>query len=56
LKKPGLYTTIKDTMSPTLRIRFETWFAPIFLLALVLGFFALPFPLMDKLHGVCFGI
>jgi hypothetical protein len=43
-------------MSPTLRIRFETWFAPLFLLAVVLLFFLLPFPLMDKLYGVCFGI
>jgi hypothetical protein len=32
------------------------WLGPAFLLALVIGFLALPFPLMDKLHGVCFGI
>jgi hypothetical protein len=43
-------------MSPSLRFQIETWLAPIFLLALVLGFFLLPFPLMDKLQGVCFGI
>jgi len=43
-------------MSPSLQSKIETWLAPIFLLALVIGFFLLPFPLMDKLHGVCFGI
>ncbi len=43
-------------MQPALRARSETWLAPAFLLALVLGFFLAPFPLMDKLHGVCFGI
>ncbi len=32
------------------------WLGPAFLLTLVVLFFALPFPLMDKLHGICFGI
>jgi hypothetical protein len=32
------------------------WLGPGFLLALVLIFLLLPFPLMDKLHGICFGI
>jgi len=33
-----------------------SWLGPGFLLALVLIFLLLPFPLMDKLYGICFGI
>lgn len=32
------------------------WLGPAFLIALGVIFLLLPFPLMDKLHGVCFGI
>jgi len=42
--------------SSSFRTKIETWLAPAFLLALVIGFLLLPFPFMDKLQGVCFGI
>lgn len=32
------------------------WLGPAFLLGLVIVFALLPFPLLDKLHGICFGI
>lgn len=32
------------------------WLGPVFLVTVVVVFLILPFPLMDKLHGVCFGI
>jgi hypothetical protein len=38
------------------RSRITDWLAPAFLLALVAAFLLAPLPLMDKLHGVCFGI
>jgi hypothetical protein len=38
------------------RAKIIAWLGPGFLLALVVIFLALPFPLMDKLHGICFGI
>jgi hypothetical protein len=38
------------------RAKIIPWLGPGFLLALVLIFLLLPFPLMDKLHGICFGI
>jgi hypothetical protein len=38
------------------RAKIVPWIGPAFLLALVIILLALPFPLMDKLHGVCFGI
>ncbi len=43
-------------MSASLRANIETWLAPGFFSALIVVFLLLPFPLMDKLHGVCFGI
>jgi len=43
-------------MEQTQRIRMGEWVGPAFLLALVVVFLLLPFPLMDKLHGICFGI
>lgn len=47
---------VKEKMSLSMRTKIETWLAPAFLLALVVGFLLLPFPFMDKLQGVCFGI
>ncbi|MEW5718195.1 MAG: hypothetical protein AB1817_06195 [Chloroflexota bacterium] len=41
---------------PTRRAKIIPWIGPAFLIALVAIFLLLPFPLMDKLHGVCFGI
>jgi hypothetical protein len=38
------------------RAKIIPWIGPAFLFALVAIFLLLPFPLMDKLHGVCFGI
>ena len=38
------------------RARILDWVGPAFLLALVIIFLALPFPFLDKLHGICFGI
>jgi len=38
------------------RAKIVPWLGPAFLVALVAIFLLLPFPLMDKLHGVCFGI
>jgi hypothetical protein len=38
------------------RTRIAEWLAPAFLLALILGFLLAPFPFIDKLNGVCFGI
>ncbi|MCI0475866.1 MAG: hypothetical protein L0Y55_06425 [Anaerolineales bacterium] len=38
------------------RAKIISWIGPGFLLALVVIFLLLPFPLMDKLHGICFGI
>ncbi len=32
------------------------WAGPAFLLGLVVVFWLLPFPLLEKLHGICFGI
>lgn len=32
------------------------WAGPAFLLGLVIVFLLLPFPFLDKLHGICFGI
>jgi len=43
-------------MQSTQRTSIVPWLGPTFLLTLIVIFFALPFPLMDKLHGVCFGI
>jgi hypothetical protein len=43
-------------MQQTQRAQIVAWLGPAFLLGLVLIFLLLPFPLMDKLHGVCFGI
>ncbi len=43
-------------MQQTQRVQIPNWLGPAFLLALVIVFLLLPFPLMDKLHGVCFGI
>jgi hypothetical protein len=40
----------------TRRAKIIPWIGPAFLFALVAIFLLLPFPLMDKLHGVCFGI
>jgi hypothetical protein len=40
----------------TLQQKILPWTGPAFLLALVVVFFLLPFPLVDKLNGVCFGI
>jgi hypothetical protein len=41
---------------PSRRAKIVPWLGPVFLIALVAIFLLLPFPLMDKLHGVCFGI
>lgn len=38
------------------RMKVTVWIAPAFLLTLVAAFVLFPSPLMDKLHGVCFGI
>jgi hypothetical protein len=38
------------------RAKLIPWIGPAFLIAVVVIFLLLPFPLMDKLHGVCFGI
>jgi lipopolysaccharide export LptBFGC system permease protein LptF len=37
-------------------MRVAVWIAPVFLLGLVAAFILFPSSLMDKLHGVCFGI
>jgi hypothetical protein len=42
--------------APSPRAKIIPWLGPAFLIALVAVFLLLPFPLMDKLHGVCFGI
>lgn len=38
------------------RAEFIGWVGPAFLLGLVIVFLLLPFPFLDKLHGICFGI
>jgi hypothetical protein len=38
------------------RLNFGAWIAPAFLLALFAAFILFPGSMMDKLHGVCFGI
>jgi hypothetical protein len=38
------------------RLKIGAWIAPAFLLLLVAAFAFFPASMMDKLHGVCFGI
>ena len=38
------------------RAKLIPWIGPTSLIAVVVIFLLLPFPLMDKLHGICFGI
>jgi hypothetical protein len=38
------------------RTRIAEWLAPAFLLALIALYLLAPFPFIDKLNGVCFGI
>ncbi len=38
------------------RLKVAVWIAPVFLLVLVAAFILAPWSMMDKLHGVCFGI
>ncbi len=38
------------------RAKLVAWAGPVFFIVLIVGFVFLPFPLLDKLHGVCFGI
>jgi hypothetical protein len=38
------------------RTRIAEWLAPTFLLALIAVYLFAPFPFIDKLNGVCFGI
>lgn len=40
----------------TRRAEIVAWAGPAFLLGLVIVFLLLPFPLLEKLHGICFGI
>jgi hypothetical protein len=47
---------MENKPTPTRRQKLIAWSGPAFLLALVVVFFLLPFPLIDKLNGVCFGI
>jgi hypothetical protein len=45
-----------NDIEPSRRAKIVPWLGPAFLIALAAVFLLLPFPLMDKLHGVCFGI
>jgi hypothetical protein len=51
LESPNL-----TSIEPSQRAKIIPWLGPAFLIAVVAIFLLLPFPLMDKLHGVCFGI
>ena len=45
-----------QSAEPSKRAKIVPWLGPAFLAAGIVVFLLLPFPLMDKLHGVCFGI